>query len=306
MEDVRLLRVFREVALRGSFSSAAEALAYTQPAVSQQIGRLERQVGTRLIDREPKGLRLTPAGDVVLRHTERLLAQIAEANAELSDLAKGTRGHVRIGSMATATGTFVSRAISRFRRDAQGIEVELQVEFPPDAVELVRRGDLEIAISQASGFGPDPDTSGLHVEHLLDDELYAVLPTDHPLATRRTVAIAELAADPLVLLSLPGTKPGDNVVMRAYREAGVEPEVAHILHDHFAIEGLVAAGMGVALLPLLAFAALRADVAVRPLRGTPPRRRVLAVTADPPAPATQAMVDALRDAAASTLTTLPR
>jgi DNA-binding transcriptional LysR family regulator len=305
MDDLRLLRVFREVALRGSFSGAADALAYTQPAVSQQIARLERQVGTRLIDREPRGLRLTPAGDVVLRHTERLLAQIGEAHAELADLAEGTRGRVRIGSMATASGTFVSQAISSFRRDRQNIELDLQLVFPPEAVALVRQDDLEIAISQQSGFGPDPDTAGLHVEHLLDDPLYAVLPTDHPLATRRTVAIEELARDPLVLLSLPGSLVDDNVVMRAYREAGVEPDVAHILHDHFAIEGFVAAGMGVALLPRLALAATRGDIATRPLRGTPPRRRILAVTADPPSPATQAMVDALRAAAGSTLAAQP-
>jgi DNA-binding transcriptional LysR family regulator len=305
MDDLHLLRVFREVALRGSFSAAAQALSYTQPAVSQQVARLERGLDTRLIDREPKGLRLTPAGDVVLRHTERLLAQIADANAELADLEKGTRGHVRIGSMATASGTFVSQAIANFRRERQGIELDLRLVFPPEAVGLVRQGELEIAISQESGFGPDPDTRGLHVEHLLDDPLYAVLPTDHPLATRRTVAIADLARDPLVLLSLPGSETGDNVVMRAYREAGVEPDVAHVLHDHFAIEGFVAAGMGVALLPLLALAATRGDVVTRPLGGTPPRRRILAVTADPPAPATQAMVDALRDAAGSTLAAQP-
>src|SRR3954468_22257172 len=101
MDDLHLLRVFREVALRGSFSAAAGALAYTQPAVSQQIARLERQLGVRLIHREPKGLRLTQAGDVVLRHTERLLSQIAEADAELDDLRAGIRGQVRIGSMPT-------------------------------------------------------------------------------------------------------------------------------------------------------------------------------------------------------------
>jgi DNA-binding transcriptional LysR family regulator len=305
MDDLHLLKVFREVALRGSFSAAAEALAYTQPAVSQQIARLERQLGARLIDREPKGLRLTQAGDVVLRHTERLLSQIAEADAELDDVRAGTRGQVRIGSMRTTSGTFVPRAVSAFRRERPGIDLDLRVELPPVAVASLRRGDLEIAISQESGFGTDPDVSGLHVEHLVDDPLYAVLPADHALATRKAIALKDLAPDPLILMNLTGTSVDDNVVMRAYREAGVEPEILHTFDDHFSIVGLVAAGMGVALLPGLALAATRGDVAVRPLRGKPPRRRILAVTADPPTPATQAMIDALRDAAASTTTRPP-
>lgn len=305
MDDVRLLRVFREVALRQSFSSAAEALSYTQPAVSQQVARLERQVGTRLIDREPRGLRLTPAGEVVLRHTERLLAQIAAARSELTEVAGGTRGQVRIGSMPTASGTFVGRAISAFRRERPGIDLDLQILLPPDAVKALRRGELEIAISQASGFGVDPDTGGLHVQHLLDDPIHAVLPLDHPLATRRSIAFNDLAHDPLILLDAAGLADEHNVILRAYREAGIEPHVAHVFDDHFAIEGLVAAGMGVALLPALALTATRGDLAIRPLQGTPPRRRILAVAADPPAPATQAMLGALSDAASSTLAAQP-
>jgi DNA-binding transcriptional LysR family regulator len=305
MDDLRLLRVFREVALRGSFSAAADALAYTQPAVSQQIARLERQVGTRLIDREPRSLRLTQAGDVVLRHTERLLAQVAEARADLAEVAAGTRGQVRIGSMPTTAGTFVGRAISAYRRERPGIALDLQIVFPREAVAAVRSGDLEVAISQESGFGPDADTSGLHVQHLLDDPLYAALSVDHPLATRRAIALKDLAGDPLILLELANMPVHDNVALRAYQDAGVEPDIAHTFDDHFAIEGLVAAGMGVALLPALALTATRGDVAILPLEGTPPRRRIVAVTADPPAPATETMLRALGAAAASTPTSPP-
>ena len=305
MDDLRLLTVFREVALRGSFSAAADALSYTQPAVSQQVARLERQLDTRLIDREPRALRLTQAGEVVLRHTERLLAQVAEARVELAEVTAGTRGQVRIGSMPTTSGTFVGRAISAFRRERPGIALELQILLPPDAVAALRKGDLEIAISQENGFGADPDTDGLHVQHLLDDPIHAVLPVDHPLATRRAIALKDLEGDPLILLDLAGSAESENVIMRAYRDAGLEPVVTHAFYDHFAIEGLVAAGMGVALLPALALTATRGDLAIRPIEGTPPRRRILAVTADPPAPATQAMLTALSDAASSTLAAQP-
>src|SRR3712207_3418520 len=121
MLDVRLLSTFREVALRGSFSAAAEALAYTQPAVSQQVARLERQAGARLIDRRPSGPQLTQAGDVLLRHTERVLAELADAQSALKDVAAGGRGRVRLAAFPTASGTFVGRAISAFRRERPAV-----------------------------------------------------------------------------------------------------------------------------------------------------------------------------------------
>src|SRR3978361_694925 len=102
MHDLRLLNVLREVALRGSFSAAAESLAYTQPAISQQIARLEKPVGVKLIEREPRGVRLTPAGEVLVRHTERVMAQLAAADEELQEVAASARGRPRTGSAPPA------------------------------------------------------------------------------------------------------------------------------------------------------------------------------------------------------------
>jgi DNA-binding transcriptional LysR family regulator len=298
MDDLRLLRTFREVALRGSFSAAAEALAYSQPAVSQQIARLERDAGARLLERSARGLRLTAAGEVVLRHTERLLRQLAAVEAELAEVREGARGRVRVASFPSAAGTLVARAFGAIRRARPGIEATVSIALPPAAIELLRRGEVDVAVSQEGGFGEDPDHSGLHVEHVLDDPLHAVLPPDHPLATRRSIALADLAGEPLVLAHVPGTAVAENLIVRAFREAGVEPVVAQRSEDHFAIEGLVASGMGVALLPGLARVGSRADLVTRPLRGRAPRRGVLAVSADPPAAPTRAMLDALREAAA--------
>src|SRR3954467_3603409 len=115
MHDLRLLSVLREVALRGSFSAAAAAPDQTQPAVSQQIARLEKQVGVKLIEREPRGIRLTPAGEVLVRHTERVMAQLAAADEEVLAGAEQARGRLRIGSFATAAGTIVPRAVAAFR-----------------------------------------------------------------------------------------------------------------------------------------------------------------------------------------------
>src|SRR5215207_2784848 len=148
MHDLRLLSILREVALRGSFSAAAEALDYTQPAVSQQIARLEKHVGVKLIEREPRGIRLTPAGEVLVRHTERILAQLAAADEELLEVAAQARGRLRIGSFATAAGTVVPRAVAAFRPLRPAIEVDISLLEPEESVPAVRRGDIEIAITE--------------------------------------------------------------------------------------------------------------------------------------------------------------
>jgi DNA-binding transcriptional LysR family regulator len=297
MDDLRLLKVLREVALRGSFSAAADALSYSQPAVSQQIARLESQAGVKLIERQPRGLRLTPAGEALVRHTEKILAQLADAQSELSEIATSARSRLRIGSFATAAGTIVPLAVSEFRRLRPGVKVELHIMDPPVSIPALRRGDIELAISEEGGFDDDPDLTGLGVERLLDDVLYAVLPADHPLATRRAVALTDLQSEEWMVVGQTATCSLSNVVLRSCEQAGFQPRIAYTSDDFFAIQGLVASGMGVALVPGLALASTRNDVAVRPLRGRPPYRRVGAVFAPDPAGPLALVLDCLRDAA---------
>jgi len=299
MHDLRLLNVLREVALRGSFSAAAESLAYTQPAISQQIARLEKHVGVKLIEREPRGVRLTPAGEVLVRHTERVMAQLAAADEELQDVAAQARGRLRIGSFATAAGTIVPRAVAAFRPLRPAIEVEISLLDPHESIPAVRRGDLEIAITEEGGFETEVDTDGLQIEHLLDDHMWVSLPVDHPLATRPTVDLIDLRDEDWMFACLSGTCADSNVVLRACREAGFQPRIAYQSDDYFAIQGLVASGMGVALIPGLGLASTRDDVAVRPVKGRPPHRRVAAVTAsEPTGGAIPTMLECLRDAGA--------
>ena len=299
MHDLRLLNVLREVALRGSFSAAAESLAYTQPAISQQIARLEKHVGVKLIEREPRGVRLTPAGEVLVRHTERVMAQLAAADEELQEVAAQARGRIRIGSFATAAGTIVPRAVAAFRPLRPAIEVEISLLDPHESIPAVRRGDLEIAITEEGGFESEVDTDGLQIEHLLDDHMWVSLPADHPLATRPTVDLIDLRDEDWMFACLSGTCADSNVVLRACRDAGFQPRIAYQSDDYFAIQGLVASGMGVALIPGLGLASTRDDVAVRPVKGRPPHRRVAAVTAsEPTGGAIPTMLECLRDAGA--------
>jgi DNA-binding transcriptional LysR family regulator len=297
MDDLRLLKVLREVALRGSFSAAADALSYSQPAVSQQIARLEAQTGVKLIERQPKGIKLTPAGEALVRHTEQILAQLAHAQAELIEIASDARGKLRLASFATAAGTIVPRAVSAFKHLRPGVHVDLALMDPPLSIPALRRGEFDLVITEEDGFEADPDLSGLGVERLMDDVLYASLPADHPLVTRRAISLTDLCEEDWMLVGLRGTCADSNIVLRACQEAGFEPRVAYTSDDYFAIQGLVAAGMGVALVPGLALASTRDDVAVRPLRGRPPYRRIGAVFAPDPVGPVAVMIDCLRDAA---------
>ena len=297
MDDLRLLKVLREVALRGSFSAAAESLSYSQPAVSQQIARLEAQTGVKLIERQPKGIKLTPAGEALVRHTEQILAQLAHAQAELTEIASDARGKLRLGSFATAAGTIVSRAVSQFRHLRPGVQVDLELMDPPQSIPALRRGELDLVITEEGGFETDISLEGLGVERLMDDVLYASLPAEHPLATRRAIALTDLCEEEWMLVGLRGTCADSNIVLRACQDAGFEPRVAYTSDDYFAIQGLVASGMGVALVPGLALASTRDDVAVRPLRGRPPYRRIGAVFQPDPVGPIAVMVDCLRDAA---------
>lgn len=306
MDDLRLLKVLREVARQGSFSAAAEALAYTQPAVSQQIARLEKQVGAKLVDREPRAVRLTPAGEALVRHTERILVQLAEAEAELGEIVAEARGRLRIASFPTAAGTIVPAAVAAFRRVRPGVEVDVKLLDPPFSVPGVRRGDVDIAIVEEGGFLSDTDTDGLVSEQLMDDPLYVSLPEAHPLAVRRTVDLRDLRDEAWMLVGLSGTCADTNVVLRACADAGFEPRVEYMSDDYFAIQGMVASGMGVALVPGLALAGMRDGVAVRPVRGTPPHRRIVAVTpAEPAAGTTPVMLECLREAAGAHVVAVP-
>ncbi len=251
----------------------------------------------KLIAREPRGIRLTPGGEVLVRHTERILAQVAEAEAELGEVAEHARGRLRMAAFATASGTIVPRAVAAFRKLRPAIEVELSLMDPDESVPALRRGDLEVAITEEGGFDGDIDTSGLEVELLLEDHMWVSLPSNHALATRRAIDLADLRDEDWMLACQTGTCADSNVVLRACREAGFEPRIAYTSDDYFAMQGLVASGMGVALIPGLALASMRDDVAVRPVKGRSPYRRVAAVTSgETVGGAVATMLECLRDA----------
>src|SRR3954449_5948050 len=146
MLDVRRLRILREVAARGTFSAAADALHFTQSAVSQQIAALEREAGMPLVERGARGVRLTHAGEVLVRHTDVILARLADAEAELEAIAGLRGGRVRLASFPSAGATIAPAAIARFREGHPGVDVSLVLAEPPDGVEKLRGGEIDVAL----------------------------------------------------------------------------------------------------------------------------------------------------------------
>jgi DNA-binding transcriptional LysR family regulator len=294
MLDVRRLRVLREVAARGSFSAAAESLAYTQSAVSQHVAALERETGTRLVDRNPRGLRLTDAGAALVRHADAIVARLAEAEAELEAIAGLRGGRVRLAAFPSAGATLVPAAVAAFRQSHPGVEVELAMAEPVEAIAALRAGEQDIALTIAA----DDINEGLELTVLLDDPLYVALPADHPRAASGRVRLRDLAPEPW-LLGATDRCPDRMVFLDACRAAGFEPRVTIQNDDYNAIQGFVAAGVGVALIPDLALVNVREDIVVRSLAGRAPARRILAATTGGCArsPATRAMLDTLVEAA---------
>jgi DNA-binding transcriptional LysR family regulator len=296
MLDVRRMRVLREVAQRGSFSAAAEALAYTQSAVSQQIAALEREAGTKLVERSARGVRLTDAGAVVVRHADAILARLADAEAELEAIAGLRGGRLRLAAFPSAGASVMPRAIAEFRDRHPAVELSLLPAEPEDGIALLRSGEIDIAmtITTLADEGTCIYGPGIEELHLLDDPMYVILPETHQLAHRRSLRLADLA-DEQWMLGSTGTCPDASIFLRACQTAGFEPRIAFASNDYPSIQGFVAAGMGLAFVPDLALINLRDDVVVRSLGARPPIRRIMAATLTGSycSPAREAMLEVL-------------
>ena len=186
------MRVLREVAAQGSFSAAAEALSFTQSAVSQHVAALERETGTQLVDRGPRGVRLTDAGRALVSHADAIIARIEDAEEELAAIAGLREGRLRLASFQSAGATLVPRAVAAFRERHPGVELAMIEAEPEEATERLQ-ADIGLALL----YDYEPIRSMLDGElelaHLLDDAYDVILPKGHRLAERKTLRLADLA-----------------------------------------------------------------------------------------------------------------
>src|SRR5215208_7212978 len=298
MLDVRRMRVLREVAHRGSFSAAAEALAFTQSAVSQQIAALEREAGTVLVQRSPRGVSLTEAGEALVRHTDAILARLAEAESELEAIAGLSGGRLRMAAFESAGATLMPLAIAAFRERHPAVELSMTLLEPEDAIPQLRAGELDLAITFEARKG-DPADEGLEHLYLIDDPMYLVLPADHPLAHKRSPRLADLEGE--AWIGGPANCECNRLIYRACATAGYDPRIAFETDDYQAVQGFVAAGVGVSLIAELGLRSVRDDIVVRDLGRDTPIRSIRATTLSEGyrSPASQAMLGILADVAAA-------
>jgi DNA-binding transcriptional LysR family regulator len=292
MLDPRRLLTFRAVAHHGSFSRAAEALALTQPAVSQQVAGLERQLGQRLLDRAGGGGRvgLTPAGATLLLHADAIAGRLELAERQLAEQRDEERSRLRVGAFSSAIGTLVPAAVARLRADDPDLVVDAAEGASPALAASVGRGELHAAVCFQDAAQARHEHEGTERHELGREPLHVALPPDHRLAGRRTLRLAELAGEIWTAPSL------DGLIHRACVAAGFEPRISYVTVDPLAIRGVVAGGLAVGLVPALLAGELQ-GVTVVPLAGPGPTRTLYAVTPAAGArPAASAFVDAVREA----------
>jgi DNA-binding transcriptional LysR family regulator len=290
MLNVTRIGVLREVARHGSFSSAAESLGYTQPAVSRQVATLEAETGAVLVTRAANGARLTDAGEVLVRHAEVIFAALDDAENELRAVMGLEAGRVRLATFSSAAASIVPVAIARFREIHPHVELAVEIIEEEQSIPRLRCGELDIALSNDAEAAPGELIERIH---LFNDPMYVALPTGHRLAERPKLRLRDLADEPW-MLGTTTTCPDARMFKRACHAAGFEPSISFENDDYHAILGFVAAGVGIALIPDLAARAARQAVVIRSLgRGAPIRQVVAAVPAGYRAPAAEAMLEVL-------------
>ncbi|WP_037609748.1 LysR family transcriptional regulator [Streptacidiphilus rugosus] len=268
MIEARHLRVLRAVARQGSFSAAARELGLTQPAISQQMKALEKSVGTPLVVRVGRGVALSEAGEVLAGHAAGILAGLTAAEDELAGIAGLRAGRVRLVSFPTASATLVPAAVAALRAERPGVKVSLTEAEPPDSVGMLRAAECEVVLAfrypRAAGASTEPeDWSDLAVTHLRRDPLVALVPEGHALAGQAEAGDLAVLADEPWIAGCPQCR---GHLVDLCEAAGFTPRIDFATDDYPAVLGLVAAGLGVAVLPELALAATRTDgVAVVPL-----------------------------------------
>ncbi|WP_280719231.1 LysR family transcriptional regulator [Kitasatospora sp. MAP5-34] len=309
MFDSRHIRTFHEVVRSGSYSAAARVLGYTQPAITQQMKALERSVGVPLFSRAGRGLRLTEAGEALARHAEVILDSLSAAQQQLTALSRLRAGRVRICAFPSANATLIPEAMARLLAEHPGVRVELLEAEPPESVQRLLRGECDIALafsypgspgSQGTSgvVGPAGETPPELVEiPLLEDQLTVLLPVGHPLARRHAVRLSDLMEERWIA-GCPRCRAN---FLQVCAEEGFAPDVVFTTDDNLAVQSLVAAGVGIALMPALVLSFMSHRKVTGRLVEPHLRRKVSAYVLREHlrVPATALVLDELRRAAAA-------
>jgi molybdate transport repressor ModE-like protein len=296
MLNVQRMRVLREVAASGSIARAARALFMTPSAVSQQMSVLEREVGTPVLERSGRSVRLTPAGERLVAHTERVLAVLEEAQADIDEVAKGVAGKLHTCAFPTAARALLVPALTRLREINPRLEVTLTDLEPEESIPALKTGQLDLVLTYEFDHLPEPEDPGVERHQLMTEPMFVALPVSHPRAAG-PVRIADLKDEQWIV-----GRDGSTfleVQIRVANEAGFQPKVDLQSNDYQVILAAVGAGLGVALAPPLAFFAPNPGVAMHLPADLEVRRRIVAVIrrGSGRSPAIAAALHALRESA---------
>lgn len=293
MLDLTRLRVLAAVARHGSVTAAARALRYAQPSVSHHLARLEAETGSRLVQRVGRGIRLTDAGRLLAERAEEILGRLDAAEAELAAHTGLSAGRVRLAAFPSALGTFVPQAAAMFTAEHPDVALRFIEAEPPDAIRLLRSGDVDVALLFTYPDTAPAENDGLRRARLLAEPIYLVVPADLP---------GDTLCDHAARRWISGCERCRSHLVRSCARAGFTPDIAFTTDDYVAVQALVAAGLGVTILPGLTLAAQH-HPQVRAVR-LPRQERVISAAVHgeaPDPPATAALLAHLTQAAASAL-----
>jgi len=298
MVDLRKLRALRAVADHGTLAAAADALHLTSSAVSQQLAALEREIGREVLEPNGRTVRLTPAAHVLLGHADALFAQVERMEGELAAQDATPRGEVRVSGFPTSLAGLLAPAARTLRERAPELRLRVLEAETDESVALLTNREVDVILAMECRAAPRRDDPRYHRVDLVGDVLDAVLSVDHPLAGRDRIDLLELRDAEWV--APPVGWSCDEVFMAGCQRAGYTPRIAHRSGDWQAVMGLVAADLGVSLVPRLAHSVTPPGVTIIPVTGEPPKRHVFAVCRGGAEsnPAVRAVLDALAEAAA--------
>lgn len=297
--DVRRLQVLVEIDRSGSFSAAAQTLGMSQPAASQQVAALEKQVGLPLIARGTRPVGLTDAGHVLVGHARGVLARLDAAEQELAEMAGRRRSRLRLGGFPTALATLVPDVLREYRVTRPDVSLSVVGDHMQRLLPRLHAGELDLALAYDDPAAPAAAQPGFTTIPLFHDPFTVVLPLDHPRAGAGPVTLRHLADE--TWIGGTATATWFQIVRRACRSVGFDPEVVYRSDDYVAVQALVAAGLGVAVIPSLAVGPAAQPVCARPLGRRRPTRSIGVMLPDETVrrDATWVMVELLRRDAAT-------
>ncbi|GAA0979804.1 MULTISPECIES: LysR family transcriptional regulator [Nocardiopsidaceae] len=294
MIDVRRLQLLQALEHHRTVAATAEALNVTPSAVSQQLAVLAKEAGVPLVERQGRRFLLTGAARVLLRRAHVIFAEMERATADLAEYAQGDRGVIRVGSFSTGISDLVAPALARLRTSHPEWSFEVVQAEPEESAEMVRSGRLDVALTMSTRHLPASGDPDFRVDPVMVELLDAILPYQHPLAARTSLHLAEDLSDQDWIMSAPGTA-WHECVSGAANQAGFQPRVVHTVDDFSAVFSLVQAGLGIALMPRLAWTGLHApQIVVRGVRETA-RRHIVALSRAGSSP--EPLLTAVREAA---------